>query len=198
MDGIRARIARAFGKWPRDDREDLTQVNQQRTAERLTTADYIVHQEITRRYLDLINQELLDAVISSGSLDADGEALARSWLARVLFLPEHVKRGRRAARKVVLKNGGVDIARNRFSQLWQAGKEVRTAAERSGHRHAWVFESGEGRPLDESRQQAYEGCDPRGPIEFVVAPGYVVDGDKLYVKQVVFTRPTRQPGRVPG
>jgi hypothetical protein len=195
VDSIRAGIARAFKRRPDDDREEPARGSSQRTGKRLTTAEYIVHQEVTRRYLDLINQELLDAVISSGSLDADGEALARSWLARVLFLPEHVRRGRRAARKVVLKNGGVDIARNRFSQLWQAGKEVRAAAERSGHQHAWVFESAEGRTLDESRQQAYEGCDPRGPIEFVVAPGYVVDGDKLYVKQVVFTKPARQPRR---
>jgi len=179
VNGIGAWIDRFFRRRP------------PRTAERLTTADYIVHQEVKRRYLELINQELLDAVISCGSLDVAGEALARSRLAHVLFLPEHVKHGRRAARKVVRETGGVDIPRQRFAQLWRAGEEIRAAADRSGHRHAWVFESAAGHPLDESSQQAYEGCDPRDPVDFVVAPGYVVDGDKLYVKQVVFTKPAR-------
>jgi hypothetical protein len=55
-----------------------------------------------------------------------------------------------------------------------------------GVHHEWDFRTELSGVVDEERQEAWLTCDPTDPIDFIVAPGYVVQG-VVYSKQLVAT-----------
>jgi hypothetical protein len=173
----------------RDHEARLAALSRQRTAERLTSGDYIVHHEIARRYSALIDQDLVDTVVASGKiLEQRQEAEWRRWLARVLFTPAYYEPGLRHARGVLRKHG-VAVPEENFDRVWNSAAEIRASAEQSRHPHRWVFDEPPiGQPVDRDKQRVYEGCAPDDPVQFVVAPSYVV-GDRIYALQLVFTAP---------
>ena len=54
--------------------------------------------------------------------------------------------------------------------------------------HEWDFRTEISGTLDDERQEAWLTCDPCLPVNLVVAPAYVVQG-QLYSKQLVVTGP---------
>lgn len=197
------RIIEQLLQGQRDHDNRLTLLSQQRTAERLTTGDYMVHHDIAKRYHDLIGQEFVGVAASMGNLDPEQEALMRSFLAIFLFMPEQFSRGPDATYRGLheaidrILQGGPRrmIPWGSFARVWEAAREIRDAAARSGHRHEWRFDYEQGAPVDQSWQDVYHGCGPEDPVVYVVAPAYVVDGERIYAKQLVFTEPSRPPQR---
>ena len=170
-----------------DHEARLTALSQQRTAQRLTSGGYMVHQDIRNRYLDLIGQQLLDVAATGPHDDQLSEAGVRAFLAHALFQPARVGQNP-AYIYAEVRAKGIGVSYERFRSLWQTAAELRQAADDSGHHCVWAFDVRPGSPVDPAWQEPYEGCHPEDPVLFVVAPGYLVD-DKPYVKQLVFTEP---------
>jgi len=164
----------------------LTSLSQRRTAERLTSGDYLVHHQISQSYRDLIGQRLLDAAVMAGADGELGEAAARASLARALFDAEMVGRG---AEDALAGLGDLPVPADGFWQLWESAAQIRGDALASGHAHRWVFDFEPGAAMDPSWQEPLEGCEPADPVLLVVAPAYLVE-DKYYVKQLVYTQPS--------
>ncbi|MFF3864012.1 hypothetical protein [Streptomyces sp. NPDC002209] len=68
------------------------------------------------------------------------------------------------------------------SQCSELGDDIR----RAGLQHTWDFDFTPGGPLDPARQETWPTCDPVHPVQFVMAPAYVVDG-RVYGRQIVYT-----------
>jgi hypothetical protein len=170
-----------------DHEERLANLSQQRTAERLTGGMYLVHQEIAQRYRNLIGQDLLDVAASLGNHGPLFEAETRSALAYALFHPKLIRQEPEEVYAWLFHNWKLKVRRDRFYTLWEMAANIRAAADQSGHSHAWDFDLPQNSAVDSARQDLYEGCRPEDPIIFLVAPAYIVEGNKLYVKQLVFT-----------
>jgi hypothetical protein len=180
LEGLLGQLLRGH----RDHEEWLTNLSRQRTADRLTSGDYIVHQEISKRYRDLIGQQLLDVAAGAADGDRVAEARVRAGLARALFEPASIQRGPEQVSQEL--SAVVTMPADRFRSLWAAAERIREDAIASGHRHSWAFDADLGTAADPALQEIYEGCQAEDPLLFVVAPAYVVD-DKVYVRQLVFT-----------
>jgi hypothetical protein len=170
-----------------DHEERLANLSQQRTAERVTGGTYVVHQEIAQRYRNLVSQDLLDIAASLGNRGPLFEAETRSALAYALFHPELVRQEREQVYAWLWHNWKLKIRHDRFCTLWDMAANIRAEADKSGHSHAWDFDFAQNSAVDSSRQDIYEGCRPGDPVIFLVAPAYIVEGNKVYVKQLVFT-----------
>jgi hypothetical protein len=178
-----------------DHQDWLTSLSRQRTADRLTSGDYIVHQEISKRYRDLIGQQLLDVAAQAGPDGRFAEARIRAGLARALFQPASVQHGPEHAFTELSQNV-VTMPADRFRSLWVTAEGIQHDAMTSGHSHSWVFDAEPGAAVNPVLQEPYEGCDPEDPVLFVVAPAYVVNG-KVYVRQLVFTGRPSPAGEPP-
>jgi hypothetical protein len=72
------------------------------------------------------------------------------------------------------------------SEAYSKACEFRERGRASGLKCEWIFDVAYGAPLNPDRQEVWPSCDQERPVLFVVAPGYVVDG-QLFLQQRVFT-----------
>ncbi|MFI8769409.1 hypothetical protein ACIGN6_31520 [Streptomyces sp. NPDC053792] len=72
------------------------------------------------------------------------------------------------------------------AQLCERANGLRQRARDTGMPFAFDFKYVQGAPLDESRQKPWASCEAHLPVQFVVAPAYVV-AERLYTQQFVHT-----------
>src|SRR6185369_4804642 len=54
---------------------------------------------------------------------------------------------------------------------------LRQQADANGLPHVWSFEARLGHPVDDALQRVHGSCDPAGPVELVVFPAFLVEGE---------------------
>jgi hypothetical protein len=145
----------------RDHGARLTALSKQRTAERLTSGEYMAHQDIKRRYEVLIGQDLLHVAATSRYNGPVSEAEARSWLAYGLFVPDWFERGPQHVYDWLSQHGlGVQV--ERFQSVWTEAAEIRAAADATGHRCVGLRRGAELHP-GPRQARCLRGMQPRGP-----------------------------------
>ncbi|MFF7971561.1 hypothetical protein [Streptomyces sp. NPDC007905] len=164
---------------------------------RLIPAEYLDHQDIRTKLNTLADQVLLDIAVRTAEIEGPRkEADVIGRIARLLFPEEGPSPDAETVAQQLLECG-LRIPPDKLHRACELTREIRLAADATGHTIDWDFTLDLGEPLDPERQQPHAGCDAEGLADFVTVPGYSADG-KAYVRQRVFTRPrlaeTAQPG----
>ncbi|MFF3018234.1 hypothetical protein [Streptomyces sp. NPDC057939] len=79
-----------------------------------------------------------------------------------------------------------DALNTTATQLCEKAKKLRRRAEDTGMPFTFDFEYVPGAPLDETWQKPWASCEADLPVQFVVAPAYLV-AERVYAQQLVHT-----------
>lgn len=150
----------------------------------LVSDDYLVHGTISADFNSFVNQDLINIAASQDTGDEQRIAAAVASLSRGLFTVE--PRGWPDDRLGNwLAQQGVQVAPKELARLRQKANGIMQAALDSRHEHEWDFT--QSTTLDTRRHKLWPGCRDQAEINFVVAPAYVVEKEKVYQLQYVFT-----------
>jgi polyhydroxyalkanoate synthesis regulator phasin len=156
----------------------------------ITEADYH-HFTLAERYHYIVDQ-LLVGVVDKWSArrfsdDRDrhaAEAMMISGLTAMLFGKSAIDYERLAAAFADPEVPAADI-----QNICDRVTALRDRVAKTGSQ-SWDFAFRKGRRLDPKRQAAWPGCADDGLTCFVVAPSYVALNNKVFSRQLVFTRKT--------
>lgn len=165
-----------------------------RTAERndLPGAEHGKHQALARRYRTLVEQRLLNFArryAERCSRVMDHPEPERGYrlmglLSQQLFTND-LKSSREILRHLHFPESDGHIE-STLTTLRGHCSELAAEIHRAGLQHSWDMECTLGVALDPARQEQWPSCDPGAPVQFVVAPAYVVHG-RPFCRQYVYT-----------
>jgi hypothetical protein len=143
------------------------------------------HHDLARRYEQFIDH-VMGRVVQDLA-EPRTQALALAHMSVALFSGGHADREELAA---VIREFRLSASLEDIRKVCVQAQALREDAQTLGREHAWDFQLARG-PVIPARQERVLGSAIEGDqgevAEFVVTPGYTVDGGQVILKQKVFT-----------
>jgi hypothetical protein len=153
------------------------------------TEEGMLHHSYAKEYLSLVEQQIGSLAVDVFSFFPGCSPRDKAWfisaVCRALFGSPEVR-----GQEVMAALPGA-VPPSVAQHVGDICAEAQALREKvaQGRSQVWDFDHTPGGEVDPDRQTLWVGSVADGVVDFVVAPAYVVDSDKLLEKQRVFTVP---------